>query len=512
MNESLEIFPWNENFATGIPQVDEQHKRLVYLLNMLARGLVYKVDTSGLDNIFKELADYAVYHFQTEENVWHQFLAGDTWEAAHKKSHESFVSDVLRLKEEENSRPLHDVLEDVLSFLTHWLAFHILESDKRMSKVVLAVQSGKSLEEAKQQAHQEMGGAAEVLIETVLSMYDSLSSRTLQLMKEIIERQKTEQKANTLIQRNQVMMQSTPEGIHIMDELGNIIEANDAFCRLLGYTQEEALQLSVFDFDAKLTDDELRAAINKLLDGHAKFETVHRRKDGALVDVEITVSGFELDGSKCLFALSRDITERKQAEEKIRNLAFYDTLTQLPNRRLLNDRLEQAMAASRRSAHYGALMFLDLDNFKPLNDKYGHGVGDLLLIEAARRISCCVREMDTVARFGGDEFVVMLGELDTDKHKSIAEATIVAEKIRVTLSDPYVLPYALTAQPNEGAKTTVEHRCTSSIGMALFINHEISVDDIVKSADMAMYQAKDAGRNLIRVYDSEEAQINLKLS
>jgi diguanylate cyclase (GGDEF)-like protein len=174
-------------------------------------------------------------------------------------------------------------------------------------------------------------------------------------------------------------------------------------------------------------------------------------------------------------------------------------LTQLPNRRLLNDRLVQAMAASKRSGRYGALMFLDLDNFKPLNDTYGHGVGDLLLIEVARRISCCVRETDTVTRFGGDEFVVMLSELDADKDRSIAQAGIVAEKIRVTLTEPY----ALTIQPDGDTNTTVEHRCTSSIGMVVFINHEASPEDIIKWADMAMYQAKEAGRNLIRLYDSK---------
>jgi diguanylate cyclase (GGDEF)-like protein/hemerythrin-like metal-binding protein/PAS domain S-box-containing protein len=502
MSESLEIFPWNENLAIGVPKIDEQHKRLVYLLNRLASGLAYKTDTFDLNNIFNELAEYAVYHFQTEENVWHQFIAGDEWEVAHKKSHEDFVSDVLKLKDEENSKPLQNVLEDVLSFLTHWLAFHILHSDKRMSKVALAVQSGMSLEQAKQYAQHEMGGAMEVLVETVLSMYDSLASRTLQLMKEIVERQKTEQKANTLVQRNQMMMQSSPEGIHMLDEQGNVIEANDAFCSILGYTQQEVLQLSVFDFDAKLTANELRTNIKKLLNGHAKFETVHRRKNGTLVDVEVTVSGFELDGVKCIFALSRDITERKQAEEKIKSLAFYDTLTQLPNRRLLNDRLEQAMASSKRNARYGALMFMDLDNFKPLNDRYGHGVGDLLLIEVARRLNSCVRKMDTVARFGGDEFVVMLSELEADKSESTKQALNVAEKIRASLAETYVLPYALTAQQNADEKTSVEHKCTSSIGVVLFINHAVSVDDIIKSADIAMYQAKEGGRNSIRFFDS----------
>ena len=489
MNESLEIFPWNENFSTGIPQIDEQHKRLVHLLNMLASGLAYKADEIELDVIFNELSDYAVYHFQTEENTWHQFLAGDVWEAAHKKSHESFVADVIKLKAEENSRPLHDVLEDALSFLTHWLAFHILDSDKRMSRVVLAVQSGMSLEQARQQAHQDMSGAAEVLIETVLSMYDALSNRTLQLMKEVIERQKAEQKARALVQRNQLMMQSTPEGIHIMDEQGNIIEANDAFCRLLGYTLEEVLLLSVFDFDAKLTVDELRANIKKLQNGHAKFDTVHRRKDGSLVEVEIIVSGVELDGLKCLFALSRDITERRQAEEMIKSLAFYDTLTHLPNRRLLMDRFKQALASCVRNSRKGALLFIDMDNFKTLNDTLGHNNGDILLQQVAQRLESCVREGDTVARLGGDEFVVMLEDLSEHDFEALAQTKAVGEKILDILNRPYHL-------------ATHEYHSTPSIGVTFFSNHEQTQDELLKQADIAMYQAKKAGRNTLCFFDA----------
>ncbi|MDD5301231.1 MAG: PAS domain S-box protein [Gallionella sp.] len=193
----------------------------------------------------------------------------------------------------------------------------------------------------------------------------------------------------------------------------------------------------------------------------------------------------------------RDITERKQVEEHIRSLAFYDALTQLPNRRMLNDRLGQAMAASKRSGLYGALMFLDLDNFKPLNDTYGHEIGDLLLVEVARRLIGCNREMDTVARFGGDEFVVMLSELAASKAESIAQASIVAEKIRATLAEPYLL-----SRKQEGkAEITIEHHCTSSIGVVLFIDHEASPADIIKWADMAMYQAKDGGRNRFCFYE-----------
>jgi diguanylate cyclase (GGDEF)-like protein/hemerythrin-like metal-binding protein/PAS domain S-box-containing protein len=199
---------------------------------------------------------------------------------------------------------------------------------------------------------------------------------------------------------------------------------------------------------------------------------------------------------------NRDISDRKAAEEQIRNLAFYDTLTQLPNRRLLNDRLERAMANSRRSGRYGALMFLDLDNFKPINDKYGHGVGDLLLIEVAERLRRCVREIDTVARFGGDEFVVMLSKLDEDKAASTAQAAAVAEKIRVLLAEPYIFNIRQDGQP----ESTVEHHCTSSIGVVLFINHEYSMEDLCKWADMAMYQAKDDGRNSIRFFDQKSVK------
>jgi diguanylate cyclase (GGDEF)-like protein len=185
--------------------------------------------------------------------------------------------------------------------------------------------------------------------------------------------------------------------------------------------------------------------------------------------------------------------------EQIHNLAFYDALTGLPNRRLLSDRLEHTKAVSNRTGRYAALLFLDLDNFKSLNDEYGHDVGDLLLQEAARRISSCVREVDTVARFGGDEFVVILGELVADKAESTSQAGVVAEKIRATLADRYVLKVHRAGK----TETTVEHQCTSSIGVVLFANLDGSVADVVKKADVAMYQAKAEGPNMIRFYDAK---------
>ncbi|MEO6117436.1 MAG: diguanylate cyclase [Methylotenera sp.] len=203
------------------------------------------------------------------------------------------------------------------------------------------------------------------------------------------------------------------------------------------------------------------------------------------------------DEPSFIVVVSHDITERKRIEDEVQHLAYFDHLTQLPNRRLFNDRIVQTMAASKRSGRFGAVIFIDLDNFKPINDKYGHPVGDLLLIEVANRLKICVREVDTVSRFGGDEFVVMVNELDTDKTQSTFQAETVAEKVRVTLAKPYLL----TVKQAEKANTTIEHHCTASIGVTLFVDQKVSQDDILKTADSAMYQAKLAGGNLIRFND-----------
>jgi diguanylate cyclase (GGDEF)-like protein len=188
--------------------------------------------------------------------------------------------------------------------------------------------------------------------------------------------------------------------------------------------------------------------------------------------------------------LSRDITERKKAEDEVKNLAFYDPLTRLPNRRLLRDRLKQALASSTRSGRYGALLFIDLDNFKILNDTLGHDTGDLLLVQAAQRLTDCVRENDTVARLGGDEFVVMIDGLSMDETDAATRIQTVSEKILAALNQPYQL-------------ASYTHNSTASIGVTLFANHQEAIDELLKRADLAMYQAKAAGRNTLKFFDPE---------
>ncbi len=295
------------------------------------------------------------------------------------------------------------------------------------------------------------------------------------------------------------------DGIMVTDIQGVILRVNRAFTRITGYTAEEAVGRTPHLLSSGRHDAAFYAAMweHILRTGAWQGEIWNRRKNGDVFPERLTITAVKGDAGEVTHyvGMMHDITARKQAEEQIRALAFYDTLTQLPNRRLLNDRLEQAMAASKRSGRYAALMFLDLDNFKPLNDTYGHDVGDLLLVEAAHRLIGCVREMDTVARFGGDEFMVMLGELDVDKAESATQAGIVAEKIRAALAKPYVLKL----EHEMKAETAVEHHCTSSIGVVLFINHAASTEEIIKWADIAMYQAKEAGGNLIRFHDSAGA-------
>jgi len=215
--------------------------------------------------------------------------------------------------------------------------------------------------------------------------------------------------------------------------------------------------------------------------------------------VACTVLYFLLAEQKSQELLAHEVERRKTMEDEVRQLAFHDSLTGLPNRRVLQDRLNQAMAASKRSGCCCALIFLDLDNFKLLNDTQGHRAGDLLLIEVARRLTGSVREVDTVSRFGGDEFAVLLSELTADKDESTRMVAVIAEKIRIRLAEPYML--AVRREGN--AVSTVEHRCSASIGVVVFINHECSQEDILRRADTAMYQAKDAGRNVVVLHEAD---------
>ncbi|MBP7483625.1 MAG: diguanylate cyclase, partial [Lacunisphaera sp.] len=294
-------------------------------------------------------------------------------------------------------------------------------------------------------------------------------------------------------------VEAASDAIFWINPDGRIVDVNAAACRMLGYSRAELLSMPVAALDVEVADSSWAAGLDELrYRGTIRVETVLRRKDGELVPVEVVSNYVRFGDDERNCAIVRDIAERRRLEEQIRQLAFYDPLTGLPNRRLLDDRLHAALSTSRRKGCYGAALFLDLDAFKPLNDTHGHHAGDLLLIEVARRLKDSVREMDTVARLGGDEFVVVLGELSELHPEATAHVRKVAEKIH----DAVAAPYLLAVQGKDSPGAAVQYSCTTSIGVAMFGAREGSPDEVIRRADAALYEAKALGRNMIRYVET----------
>jgi len=438
--------------------------------------------------------------------------------------------------------------------------------------------------------------------------------RTRALEQETTERQAAESTAMAETLRQAALLQTASDGVHILDEAGNLTEFSPSFATMLGYEPEEMRSMHLSDWEPEIPVETLPQVISLAMDREYRFETRHRCKDHSLIDVEINARGASIGGQRYLYASSRNITERKQAEQllriaatafesqegmvvtdchtvilrvngafsrltgysaeevvghkisllqsgrhdagfyhrmwhslqqlgawqgeiwnrrkngevypewlsisavlseegsvshyvatmsditqrkaaedKIKHLAFYDPLTQLPNRRLLLDRLQQALDNSAKHQQAGALLFIDLDNFKTLNDTLGHDMGDQLLQAVAERLNGCLRETDTVARLGGDEFVVMLEGLNAQLPQAAEQTRIVGQHILDALAQPYPLHNGW-------------HHSTSSLGAVLFMGNATSVEELLKHADLAMYQAKGAGRNTLRFFDPQMQQ------
>jgi diguanylate cyclase (GGDEF)-like protein/PAS domain S-box-containing protein len=284
----------------------------------------------------------------------------------------------------------------------------------------------------------------------------------------------------------------TQEGIIVTDPEGIILRVNQAFTRLTGYSEQEVLGRTPALLSSGRNDKSFYQRMWGSLkrDHYWQGEMWNKRKNGKIYAEWLTISAVLCPGGAITHFVGNfsDITKDSEAEAEIHRLAYYDALTQLPNRRLLMDRLQQALAGSRRSGHYGALLFLDLDNFKSLNDTRGHDVGDLLLIEIAKRLNSQMREGDTVARLGGDEFVLILEDLSADVNEAAMQAGLVGEKVRKAIAHPYLLK-------------GMEFNCTASIGISLFFNHDVSAEDLLKHTDLAMYHAKESGHNVVRFFD-----------
>lgn len=279
---------------------------------------------------------------------------------------------------------------------------------------------------------------------------------------------------------------SSNDGYWVLDSEGRFVEVNDAYCRMVDLPRGQVMRMKIADFEEVATQDRIRAQIQRIVKaGNERFETRHRRRDGQWIDLEITVTAVDND---LLVAFLRDVSQRKAADEHINRLAFYDALTGLPNRRLLRDRIDRALLSSVRNGQAGALLFLDLDNFKLLNDTRGHALGDELLVQVAQRLSHCVRSTDTVARQGGDEFVVVLEALSSDPVLASSEAGRVAEKCRFALEQPFALSCG-------------EFHVSGSFGAVVFQGRGVTTGELEQRADTAMYQAKLSGRNRVVFFE-----------
>lgn len=288
--------------------------------------------------------------------------------------------------------------------------------------------------------------------------------------------------------------------VAMTDARGTITYVNDKFCTISGYSQEELIGQ-----DHKIVNSGYhpQGFFKEMYRTIAKGDTwsneiCNRSKNGTLYWVQTTVVPFIGENGKPTryIAVRTDITSRKAVEKNNSYLAFYDSLTNLPNRRLLTDRLHQAILASSRNGNVGAVLFLDLDHFKTLNDSLGHDIGDLLLQQFAKCLLSSVRATDTVARLGGDEFVVLLEALSTSELEAAAKVETVSEKILDTICQPFQL-------------ADHEYQITTSIGVAFFLDTDQSSENVLKNADIAMYQAKKSGRNLVRFFDPQ-MQINIR--
>ena len=282
------------------------------------------------------------------------------------------------------------------------------------------------------------------------------------------------------------------EGMVVTDANGIILRVNRAFTESTGYSAEEVVGQTPRILRSGLHDDRFYKQMWDSIreQGGWQGEVWDKRKNGEIYPKWLTISAVTDETGKITHFVGThfDITERKLAEERINALAFYDQLTDLPNRTLLQDRLTQALAQCARTSNYGALLFIDLDNFKTLNDTKGHEMGDLLLKEVATRLRQCIREVDTAARLGGDEFVVVLSNLGQIRKVAAATTEAIAEKILRAIAQPFKVG-------------RLDHQCSASIGVALFHGRQTSTDELMRQADLAMYRAKAAGRNQVRFFD-----------
>lgn len=386
------------------------------------------------------------------------------------------IKDLMSLYDVRYSIGIFLLLAIISAFVAYWMTEHyLLKPITDLSRVAQSVSKGDY----------------SVRLHRFLDRDDELSDLCF-AMNEMIE--KVENVTLDAQERYRWLAENSQDVIWVMDTQGKLIYISPSAERLRGYSVAEEMAMpledTVCEESLPVVKEFMGRAIEEIKRGKIPIIPEHRiqqpRKDGSTfwAEVNVRVLPYFKDGSMCFIGVTRDITERIKAEEEIKQLAFYDPLTTLANRRLILDRLTTTIHTCHRKNILGALVFLDLDGFKPLNDTYGHQIGDELLIQVAKRIKSAVRIVDTAGRYGGDEFVVLLPDLGPSKEAAQEIAKTIANKIGALVSEPYFL-------------SITEYRLTASIGVVLFGENETDAKTILDEADSAMYQAKEAGKDCV---------------
>ncbi len=314
------------------------------------------------------------------------------------------------------------------------------------------------------------------------------------VLKMALYKHQAEMRLRDAAQLNQTILDNLVDGVITIDEHGIMDSFNQAACILFGYTPDQVLGKNVSMLMAEPHHSHHDGYLKHYRQtGEARIiglprELEARRKDGSIFPMSLSVSRATRAGQTIFIGSIRDLSQHRRDENEIRRLAYHDALTGLPNRRLLMDHLKHAITCSARSGMYGAIMLLDLDHFKLLNDTLGHSAGDELLLEVTQRLQTCIRESDHLARMGGDEFAILLEDLSPLPHEAATQAEAVAKKILMALSAPYFIGQQI-------------HNSSTSIGIVLFMQENDASGDLIKKADVAMYQAKSAGRNTAHFFD-----------
>ncbi|MBV4480628.1 sensor domain-containing protein [Pseudomonas khavaziana] len=362
------------------------------------------------------------------------------------------------------------------------------ESSKRLQRIEQVIRE-QALSNVAVVVHHKDGQSLTCVISSRLIKVSDQSC-IVTTLRDITQQQRSEAALKASEEKFAKAFHSSPDAISITErDSGRYVEVNDGFCRLTGYRTEEVIGLTLYQIGI-WADENQRAALLAELQIKGRIhhlEMLWHNKRGEVLAVEVSVEPITLNETPCLLLTARDVSLLKNAQAQIRHLAYHDPLTNLPNRALLMDRLSQQIALLKRHNLRGALLFLDLDHFKHINDSLGHPVGDTVLKIVTARLEASVRMEDTVARLGGDEFVVLLSGLEGSRQAVSSQVQALADTLRELLSEPMFL---------DGHRLQV----TPSIGVALIPDHGSTPADLLKRADIALYRAKDSGRNTTQMF------------